>query len=286
MDLTSRLERAVDYIEDCLKDGGEIDLDQAAKLAFSNRNDLSTLFYSVTGTSLSEYIRRRRLSMAALELQSSDSKIIDIALKHGYSSPTAFNRAFQNQHRASPKYARSMRIFINVYPRISFQIKVKGEMSMKCKVEKKPAFKVAGVKKAFRNDSQVNLVPKFWSDLPGESYEKMISVSGGSPKGFLGLCTDFDGKHLFNYYIAVATDQDNTKGLETINIPEATWAVFEGEGELTDLVTRIWKEWFPSSGYRRAGNSIPDVEVYFDYDFPKENFRYELWYPVVKICGD
>jgi AraC family transcriptional regulator len=113
-----------------------------------------------------------------------------------------------------------MRIFINAYPRISFHIKIKGETSMKCKVEKKPAFKIAGVKKAFRNDSQENLIPKFWSDLPRESYERMISVSGGSPEGFLGLCADFDGKHLFNYYIAVATEHDDTKGLEKISIPE------------------------------------------------------------------
>ena len=72
------------------------------------------------------------------------------------------------------------------------------------------------------------------------------------------------------------------EGLEQIDIPEATWAIFEAEGTLIELVNRVWKEWFPSSGYRRADNAIPDVEVYFDYDFPKDNYTYELWYPVVK----
>lgn len=76
--------------------------------------------------------------------------------------------------------------------------------------------------------------------------------------------------------------QLHVQGLEQIDIPEATWAVFEAEGAMMELVNRIWREWFPSSGYGRADNNIPDVQVYFDYDFPKENYRYELWYPVVK----
>ncbi|PNT91330.1 helix-turn-helix transcriptional regulator [Clostridium thermosuccinogenes] len=155
MDWTIRLNRALDYIEDYLAD--EVDLDYAAKLAFCNRNDLSKMFFIVTGAQLSEYIRRRRLSLAAFEIQNTDKKIIDIALKYGYSSPTAFNRAFQNQHKVSPQYARSRKVFINAYPRISFQITIKGDVNMKCRIEKKPAFNVVGVKKTFRNDSEENL---------------------------------------------------------------------------------------------------------------------------------
>jgi len=155
VDWTIRLNRALDYIEDYLAD--EVDLDYAAKLAFCNRNDLSKMFFIVTGAQLSEYIRRRRLSLAAFEIQNTDKKIIDIALKYGYSSPTAFNRAFQNQHKVSPQYARSRKVFINAYPRISFQITIKGDVNMKCRIEKKPAFNVVGVKKTFRNDSEENL---------------------------------------------------------------------------------------------------------------------------------
>ena len=280
MDWNIRLNRALDYIEDCLSK--EIDFDYAAKLAFCNRNDLSSMFYIVTGVQLKEYIRRRRLSLAALEIQNSDVKIIDIAMKYGYSSPTAFNRAFQTQHKASPQYARSRKIFINTYPRISFQITIKGEINMKCRVEKKPAFKVVGVKKSFRNDTEENLVPYFWSDLPKETYDLIIKQAGGEPKGMLGLCSDFDGEHEFDYYIAVSTTNSAVQGLEEIRIPEITWAIFEAEGTIPELINRVWQEWFPSSGYRRADNSFPDIEVYFDYDFPKENYNYELWYPVVK----
>lgn len=153
---------------------------------------------------------------------------------------------------------------------------------MKCRIEKKPAFNVAGVKKTFRNDMEENLIPYFWGDLPKETYDKIIMQSGGEPKGLLGLCANFNGEHEFDYYIAVSTKSSDADGLDMIQIPEATWAVFEAEGTLMELANRIWKEWFPSSSYRRADNCVPDVEVYFDYDFPKENYTYELWYPVVK----
>ncbi|MDD4296293.1 MAG: GyrI-like domain-containing protein [Ruminiclostridium sp.] len=153
---------------------------------------------------------------------------------------------------------------------------------MKCRVEKKPAFKVVGVKKSFRNDTEENLIPYFWRDLPQETYDKIISQAGGEPKGLMGLCADFDGEHQFDYYIAVSTTNSDVQGLDSIQIPEATWAIFEAKGTILELINRIWQELFPSSGYRRAGNDIPDVAVFFDYDFPKENYTYELWYPVVK----
>ena len=280
MDWNIRLNKALDYIEANLCN--EIDFEYAAKLAFCSRNDLSNMFYLVTGIQLSEYIRRRRLSLAALDLQNSDEKIIDISMKYGYSSPTAFNRAFQNQHKASPQYARSRKIFIHSYPRITFQIKLNGEIKMKCRIEKKPAFQVVGVKKTFRNDAVENLVPNFWSELPQETYAKLKMLSNGEPKGMIGLCANFDDEHTFDYYIAVSTKNSNVEGFDMISIPEATWAIFEAEGTILELVNRIWKEWFPSSGYRRADNSIPDIESYFDYDFPKENYTYEIWYPVVK----
>jgi len=280
MDWNTRLTRALDYIETHLTQ--DIDLDFAAKLALSNRNDLSNMFCVITGVPLNEYIRHRRLSLAALELQNSEEKIIDIALKYGYNSPTAFTRAFQNQHKASPQYIRSRGVFITTYPRISFQINIKGESSMNCRIEKKPAFKIVGVKQTYRNDANENKVPDFWTNLPKETYNQMISLANNAPTGMLGLCANFDGKHEFDYYIAVSSTNPTPKGLEEIKIPETTWAIFAGESDFMGLVNRVWQEWFPSSGYRRAANIIPDMEVYFDYDFPKANFTYELWYPVVK----
>ena len=240
------------------------------------------MFLITTGIQLSEYIRRRRLTLAALEIQNSDTKIIDIALKYGYSSPTAFNRAFQNQHKVSPQYARSRKIPLVTYPRISLQINLKGDIEMRVRIEKMPAFSVVGIKETFRSDATVNLIPDFWSNTPKETYAKLLSLSNAEPKWFIGLCADFDGTHEFDYYITVATTQNAPEGFVQYNIPAATWAILEKDGDLMELNNRFWKEWLPSSGYRRAGESIPDIEVYPEKDMPKANFNYELWFPVVK----
>jgi len=279
MDWTARMNRALDYIEENL--AADIDLKQAAQLAFCSPNNFSNMFLITTGIQLSEYIRRRRLSLAALELQNSNTKIIDISMKYGYSSPTAFNRAFQNQHKVSPQYARSRKIPLVTYPRISLQINLKGDAEMKVRIEKKSAFTVIGIKRTFRNDTE-NMIPGFWEETPKEIYDKLRSLANTEPKWFVGLCADFDGSHEFNYYIAVASSLSVPEGYRKYEVPAATWAVLEKDGDLIDLANRFWREWLPSSGYRRAGVNIPDLEVYPDSDMPKDNFDYELWYPIVK----
>lgn len=280
MDWSTRMNRALDYIEANLD--GEIDFAHIAKLAFCSANNFSNMFLMATGLQLSEYIRRRRLSLAALELQSSDVKIIDIALKYGYSSPTAFNRAFQNQHKVSPQYARSRGIPLITYPRISLQIQVKGDTEMKVRIENKPAFTVVGLKRQFRNNAVVNLIPDFWSNTPQATYELLLSLMNTEPQGFIGLCADFDGKHEFDYWIAAATTKEVPEGLGIYEVKAATWAILEQEGNLMELANRFWIEWLPSSGYRRADERIPDIEVYPERDMPKPNFKYELWFPVIK----
>ena len=280
MDWTARMNKALDYIEENL--AADIDLKQAARQAMCSVNNFSNMFLMTTGIQLNEYIRRRRLSLAALELQSSDTKIIDIALTYGYSSPTAFNRAFQNQHKVSPQYARSRRVPLVTYPRISFQISLKGDIEMKVRIEKKPAFSVVGIKKTFRNDATENLIPEFWSNTTKATYDELLSLANTELHGFIGVCADFDGKHEFDYYITVATTNDVPDSFVKYDVPAATWAVLEKDGDLMSLANRFWKEWLPSSGYRRADEIIPDIEVYPDTDMPKENYNYELWFPVIK----
>jgi AraC family transcriptional regulator len=275
------MNQAIDYLEANLD--REIDMKQAAKLAYCSANGFSNMFLMITGIQPGEYVRRRRLSLAALELQNSDVKIIDIALKYGYSSPTAFNRTFQGQHKVPPTYARSRKIPLTTYPRISVLIQLKGDTEMKIRIEQKPVFTVAGIKRTFRSDAVVNLIPNFWDETLKETYKTLLSLMDTEPQGFIGLCADFNGKHEFDYYIAAATTKAVPQGLESYKVKAATWAVLEQEGDLMELSGRFWKEWLPSSGYRRADEDIPDIEVYPERDMPKPNFKYELWFPVVKM---
>ncbi len=280
MDWSTRMNRAIDYIEDNL--AGDIDLARAARLALCSYNNLSGMFLAVTGVPLNEYIRRRRLTLAGMELQTGGDTILDIAMKYGYASPTAFTRAFQHQHKASPQYARSRRIPLVTYPRISLQIQVRGGTEMKVRTVEMPAFTIVGVKQTFRSDAAVNNIPAFWQELPRETYQTLYALANGAPKGLLGVCTDFMGDQQFDYYIAVATTVQPPEGFSAYEVPAATWAVLEKDGTLAELNARFWKEWLPSSGYRRADDSVPDFEVYPDDDMPKENYDYELWFPIVK----
>lgn len=274
------MNRALDYIEENLDK--DIDLNYAAKTAFCNKSTLSNAFYMFTNIPLNEYIRRRKMSLSALELQNNDIKILDLALKYGYNSPTAFNRAFKNQHGISPQYARSRNISLKTYPRITFQIKLKGDIEMNCRIEQKPAFTVAGISKVFRNDMEGDShIPDFWRTTSQETYEKICEIGNAEPKGLLGLCANFCG-HEFDYFIAAATTKPIPDDLQELKIPAATWAIFESAGQIHELVGRIFSEWLPSSKYNRADERYPDIEVYYEGSIKTADFKYEIWIPIIE----
>ena len=103
MEWLDRLNDALNYIEDNLQE--EIEYEKAAKIACCSTYHFQRMFSYIAGVPLSEYIRNRRLTMAALDLQNGD-KVIDVALRYGYESPTSFNRAFQKIHGTSPSTAQ------------------------------------------------------------------------------------------------------------------------------------------------------------------------------------
>lgn len=102
MEWIERLNKAIDYIEEHM--GEKIDYDQVAKVACCSTYHFQRMFAYMANVSLSEYIRRRRMSLAAVDLQSGDEKVVDVALKYGYTSPTSFNRAFQSVLKSLSSY--------------------------------------------------------------------------------------------------------------------------------------------------------------------------------------
>lgn len=162
MEWLERLNQSIGYIEDNLD--GTINYERAAQIACCSVFHFQRMFSYIAGIPLSEYIRRRRMTAAAFDLQSSKLKIIDVALKYGYDSPTSFNRAFQNMHGVSPSAARMEGISLKAFPRISFTISIKGDVEMNYKIEKKDAFKIIGVKEHFDMNVEESFtkVPLFW----------------------------------------------------------------------------------------------------------------------------
>lgn len=281
MEWIERLNSAINYIEESLTE--EIDYDELSKITLCSSYHFQRMFAYMADVSLSEYIRRRKMSRAAADLQDEKSKVIDIALKYGYDSPTAFNRAFQRIHGIAPSEVRENGHSLKAYPPISFQITIKGDTAMDYRIERKEAFRIVGVSAPLEKEIEKNfeIVPTMWGQaVQNGTIEKLVSLMDGELKGLLGVSTcndEFDWK----YYIAVASNQAAEANLEEYMVPEETWAIFSGRGtgqSIQDLEKRIVIEWLPTSGYE-YGNG-PDIEVYINPN--PEDVIYEVWIPVVK----
>ncbi len=279
MEWIDRLNRAVEYLEGHLE---APDLREAAKIACCSPYHFQRMFTLLSGAPLSEYIRRRRMSRAAADLQSGE-RIVDVALKYGYSSPTAFNRAFQAVHGLPPSAAKTPGAVLKSHPPLRFAITVQGVEEMEYRIEKKDAFRIVGVSAPLQKDMEENFkcVPELWGRAAVDgTIPRLAALMDGEPRGLLGVC---DGVDSSRYYIAVASSAPAVEGLEEYTVPAFTWAVFPGKGDggaaVQALERRVVTEWLPTSGYEYAEG--PDVEVYLDPDCT----RFEVWIPVIKAKG-
>lgn len=281
MEWIDRLNRAVEYLEGHLESP---DLREAAKIACCSPYHFQRMFTLLSGAPLSEYIRRRRMSRAAADLQGGE-RIVDVALKYGYSSPTAFNRAFQAVHGLPPSAAKTPGAVLKSHPPLRFAITVQGVEEMEYRIEKRGPFRVIGVSAPLEKDMEENFkcVPELWDRAAADgTIPRLAALMDGEPRGLLGVC---DGVDSSRYYIAVASSAPAEGGLEEYAVPAFTWAVFPGKGggaaAIQELERRVVTEWLPTSGYEYAEG--PDVEVYLDPD-PTQG-QYEVWIPVVKAKG-
>ncbi len=280
MEWIERLNAAVNYIEENITE--TVDLDAVAKIACCSTYHFQRMFTYMADVPLSEYIRRRKMSLAAVELQTGKEKVIDLSLKYGYESPTAFNRAFKSVQGISPTEARKSGVVLKSFPPISFKITIKGASEMNYRIEKKDAFRIIGISEPLETEVEKNFeaVPKMWGKAAMDgTIEKLAGLMNSSPMGVLGVSA-CGSEEQWRYYIAVASTEKEPAGFETYTVPGSTWAIFSGEGDgksIQDLEKRIVTEWLPTSGYEYA--NAPDVEVYLTSG--SENVKYEVWIPVV-----
>ena len=278
------MNHALDYIEANLDK--EIDYAAVSRAACCSPYHFQRIFTAVTDVTLSEYIRRRRLTQAALELQNTNSKVIDIAVKYGYQSGDAFTRAFGNLHGITPSKAREKGVSLKAYPRITFTLSIKGVIAMNYRIEEKKAFRVVGVREQFSavvEESFVEL-PKMWARCNAEgTTEAVCKMIEGELNGCLGICAEFDGDK-FYYWIAAPTSKACPPNMFEMEIPASTWAIFDVTGAMPkaiqDVNRRIYSEWLPTSGYDHA--KTPDFELYPGGDLSSPNYKSEIWIPVVK----
>jgi len=302
MDWIERLNQAIVYMEEHMTE--EIDYVEVAKIASCSSYHFQRMFSYIAGVPLSDYIRRRKMTLAAVDLQSGD-KIIDTALKYGYSSPTAFNRAFQSIHGIAPSWAKEEGVLLKSYPTISFKLTTKGVEEMEFKIEKKDAIRMLGVStplsrdvtKAYEEGEALWLKVLFELDANGEAIAqgnlcKELNAACNSGycgyNGFFGIEIEHDEGG--EYVIAVASSSPESGSLKEYIIPAHTWAIFPGKNffaeEYADadsaikLEERIYSEWLPTSGYEIADR----LELHFNFATEDlENVPFEQWLPIKKI---
>ena len=282
MDWLTKMNAAIDYVENNLT--GEIDYGIVAQKACCSSYNFQRMFSFITDTSLAEYIRRRRLTQAALELQSTDAKVIDIAVKFGYNSATAFGRAFTALHGVTPSDARQAGAKLRAYPKISFNISIKGDVGMDYRIETKEAFDVFGVEAICSHIDAEGFIspPGLWEEChKNGEYERLLANAGDLPsfisQGFatkdvckLHAVSGYrkTEKDTFAYMMcAFVSKNSKTEGFTTVHIPSQTYAIFPSgkyqwdafQDVLAAMHKRIFSEWFPTSNFVLADGA--DFEI-------------------------
>ena len=273
----------IQYIENHLVE--DITVKDVAKYVHISEFYFQKGFAMLCGFTISEYIRKRRLSLAGNEIAGSDIKIIDIAIKYGYDSPDSFTKAFTRFHGVTPTVARKKHTTLKSFAPLKLTIALEGGYLMDYKIERKKAFKVITNEKTFAYENAKKVIPDFWK----EHYQ---TGKGKVVRGVYGINIDKQmGQEKFDYLIADPyQEQVIPEGFVLETIPEFEWAVFPCVGAmpraLQDANVKIFTEWLSAlKDYEFAAGYC--VEYYDDpTKYLKgtldENYYCEIWIPIKK----
>lgn len=282
------IQRAIDYAEEHMCD--TVDYEEAAQCAYSSSFHFQRVFGILCGFSFGDYIRMRRLSLAAEELSKGNAKIIDVAMKYGYDTPESFFRAFTRFHGISPKEAKHGGN-IKIFTPLSVKLTLTGGSKMDYRIEKRDAFKVVCKRKSVEKPQSGNAtadISGFWKQCGKDSsLDKLISYLPDTSvmKGLLGICfTNELNADRFPYGIGVEYDgREVDKEFEIVTIPANTYAVFTSKGKMPDAFVetyhKIVTEFFSQSTQYEYGENV-EFEVYPSDDVTNPDYRCEIWIAV------
>lgn len=297
----SDMQRVLDFIEANLD--GEIDLDSLAKLTESGAYHLQRSFSLLTGMTLTEYIRQRRLTVAASDLQRG-MRVIDTAIKYGYDSQDGFARAFVRFHGILPREVRDHSARLNACSPLHVSLTLKGGIMMEYRIERKPSLRLLGIQRHFdgapfgisRGNQEEELFCSTravqWL-LRGMSFNSsdtdIVAVTDVNEDGYsFWYCAkpdEWSFDHLYDQSVTGIDFMDRF-GLKSLDVPEGTYAVFQTAHtkhpveDYMQLREDIATDWLPGSGYRLR--NAPELAIYHWYTTPdNSNKRYiEIWIPV------
>lgn len=274
------IQSAIEYIEEHLTE--ELNAEEIAAKAYVSAFHFQRIFSALCGFTLGEYIRNRRLTLAAQELAATDAKVIDVAVKYGYDSPDSFTRAFTRFHGITPSVAKEKGVGLRAFAPVRIKLTLEGGTMLEYKIVEKAAFTVMGKARKFNSETSYQEIPKFWTEHMNSGESQIVC-------GMYGICLDAAGDEgsgmTFEYLIAdnYIPRKEVPEGYVTRTMPAGTWAIFPCSPKtLQDVNTKIWNEWLPNcKEYKLAGNY--NVEMYTPpCEKPEDNYS-EIWVPVEKI---
>lgn len=286
MTYMDKMNHTIDFIEANITE--EIDLNLAARKACCSVYHFLRTFSFLAEIPLSEYIRRRRLTLAAFDLFDGH-KVVDVASKYGYSSPEAFTRAFKGLHGITPMAARNTNTLLKAYPKLSFHLSLGGDEEIRYQIAQKSAYEVCGITidVPIRHEKTNAIITRFWEDNIGNGVIGQFHRDIGLEYNICLNAALFNyNKNSFSYMICYEMPSSRMPGgYSVLSVPSSTWAVFStpehAAAKTTEIIrnmrSRIFMEWFPTSGYTHAG--APEFEIFYNND---NKFVIEIWVPIIK----
>ncbi|MFE5832978.1 GyrI-like domain-containing protein [Streptomyces sp. NPDC056488] len=283
--MLERLNRALDHIEEHLR--GDLDPAELARIATTSEYHFRRLFSALAGMPLSEYVRRRRLTVAGAEVLAGERTLLEVAVRYGYGSGEAFARAFRAVHGVGPGEARRTGAALRSQPRMSFRLVVEGNSSMRYRIVEKEAFRIIGrgARVPLVHEGENPAIAAHIRSIGQEGLARLARLADGEPGGVLSAVTHLsdsreEGTEL-DYWHGAVSGADVPEGFGALDVAAGTWAVFENEGPYPKALQYLWRDvftqWFPSNPYAsRPGPELLSVRPSEDWT----TARAELWIPV------
>ncbi|MFJ6706089.1 MULTISPECIES: helix-turn-helix domain-containing protein [unclassified Streptomyces] len=288
--MLERLNQAMDHIEDHL--GEPVDVAELARIAMTSEYHFRRMFSALAGIPLSEYVRRRRLTLAGAEVLAGKRTLLEVAVRYGYGSGEAFARAFRAVHGVGPGEARRTGAALYSQPRMSFRLIVEGSSGMRYRVVEKDGFRIVGrgTRVPLVYEGMNPAIVEFVKSIGRETLGRWEACGDGEPGGVVAVvgnhsADDPEGTEI-DYFQGVVSEAEVPGASQSLDVGPGTWAVFESSGEFPRAVQYLWRDvytqWFPSNPYRsRPGPSLSRTRLSED----GTQAEAEVWIPVERADG-
>lgn len=249
--------------------GDELDIADFARSQGTTEYHLRRMFSALAGMPLSEYIRRRRMTIAAAELVAGAPNVLDVAVGHGYGSVEAFGRAFRAVHGISVADARREGGPLRTQTTLRFRLSVEGRNPMDVTITTAPELLLVGhaVEVPLIHEGVNPRIQAHVAAIAPEENARLKALNDAEPRGILAVTGDIapdapEGTVLtYLHGVSLGPDAEVPTGLDEMRVGAGTWAVFAASGPFPEALQSLWAatatEWFPSNPWRlRPGPSI------------------------------